>query len=86
MKCFPSDVGFWIVERDGEWGGYIAEAGGGGAGGATATVGGRGGGAGFDLSPERTPTNEVPSMHLQYGNSPSTLLFTIKRFPIFLIR
>lgn len=50
----------------------IAEAGGGGAGGATAAGGGLGGGGAFELSPDRTPTNEAPSMHLQYGNPPCT--------------
>lgn len=61
-----------LLDYDGNEGGGIAEAGGGGAGGATTAGGGHGGGATFELSPDRTPTNEAPSMHLQYGNSPST--------------
>lgn len=42
------------------------------------TAGGeRGGGAGCDLSPDRTPTNEVPSMPLLSGKNVSFLILII---------
>lgn len=46
---------------------HLSEAEGGGAGAAAEIGEERDGGAGCELSPDRTPTNEVPSMPLLSG-------------------